>query len=168
MNIFVKADANWGISYKDKPLCSIPAEEKTRMMETSGKVIVYDEKFIDNLPGQQPVRECMNIIFTDGTKSFVKTASNVKVFGTLSDVREELTKYESNDIYIINNEKLYAEFLKDTEVVHVTKIDYSYKADAYFENLDRNPDFYIAADSDEMYCYDIVYSFLRYERRKQK
>ena len=165
MNIYVKADSNWGISYKDKPLCSIPAEEKTRMQEIAGKVIVYGEKYIQNLPGQQPVRECMNIVFTDNAKSSLKPASNVKIFDTLLKIREELLKYDSEDIFIINNEKLYAEFLPDTDVVHVTKIDYSYKADAFFENLDKNPDFVITADSDEMYCYDIVYSFLKYERR---
>lgn len=165
MEMYVIADANWGISYKDKPLCSIPAEEKTRTMETEGKVIVYGEKYIESLPGKQPQKTSMNIIFTDGAKVNIKESSNVKCFATLPEIREELKKYPSEQVNIINNEKLYAEFLEDTDIVNVTKIDYEYKADAFFENLDKNSDFKITADSDEMYCYDIVYSFLKYERR---
>lgn len=168
MNIYVTADSNWAISYKDKPLVSIPAEEKTRFAEIEGSVIVYGEKYINNLPGQQPVSTCMNIIFTDGAKVNIKSKSNVKVFDTISEIREELKKYDSSKVNIINNEKLYAAFLADTDVCHVTKIDYEYRADAFFDNLDRNPDFVITSDSDEMYCYDIIYSFLKYERRKIK
>lgn len=166
MNMIVTVDENWAISFKDNPLVSIPAEEKTRMQEISGKVIVYGEKYIKNLLGQQPLRECMNVIFTDGAKVNIRKTENVVVCDTIEEIRDVLKCYASDEVYIINNEKLYREFLPDTDVVHVTKIDYAYKADAFFENLDKNPNFKITADSDEMYCYDIVYSFLKYERRK--
>lgn len=76
-----------------------------------------------------------------------------------------MSQYDTDDIYIISSEKLFKEFLPDTSTVHVTKIDYAYNADAFFENLDKNDEFAIVADSDEQYCFDIVYSFLRYERR---
>ena len=165
MNAFVTADSNWGISYKDSPLATIPSEKKERLKEVTGKVVVYGVKYLKELPGNLPIRGSINMIFTDGVKSNVKTSSEVFSFDTIDELRKALKEYPDEDIYIIDNEKLYREFLPDINVVHVTKIDYEYKADAFFDNLDKSPDFVITADSDEQYCFDIVYEFLRYERK---
>ncbi|MBP5599193.1 MAG: dihydrofolate reductase [Lachnospiraceae bacterium] len=166
MNMIVIADNNYAISYKGKPLVSIPAEKKSRMEEISGKVIVYSKDYIDELPGKQPIPQCMNIIFTDKTKCDIKPSKNVSLYDDLKPLREALKDYDTNDIYILDNEKLYREFLKDTDVIHLTKVDYEYEADSFFENLDENEDFKITADSDELYCFNIIYSFLKYERKK--
>lgn len=162
MNIIVTADNNWGISNHGRPLAEIPAEKKSRMQEIAGKVIVYDLKSMQYLPGQQPVTGSTNLIYTDGYQKEVRGA---KTFTSLSALREEIKKYDDNMVYIISSEALYKEFLPDTKVAHVTKIDYEYQADAFIDNLDANPDFELVADSDEQYCFDIVYSFLRYERK---
>ena len=166
MNAYVTIDENWGFSYKDKPIVSIPAEEKSRTMETAGKVIVYGLKYIPNLLGKQPVAGCINVIYTEGVKHNFKPSDKFFFCDTIEDVRKTLEKFPSEDINIIDNEKLYREFMPMINTVHVTKIDYAYKADAFFENLDKNPDFKIVHDSDEQYCFDIVYNFLEYERRK--
>lgn len=164
MNIIVTIDNNFGISYKGRPFATIPAERKSKMQEIAGKVVVYDLKSMEDLPGQQPVVGSTNLIFTDGYETKVR---NAETYATIETLREALKKYNTDDIYIISGEKLFKEFLPDTNVIHATKIDYEYQADAFFENLDENEDFYIAADSDEQYCFDIVYSFLRYERKGQ-
>ncbi len=166
MNAIVIADSNWGITCNGKPIASIPAERKSRMQEIAGKVIVYGVKHIDDLPGQQPVKGCINMIYTDNMKCNIRKSSEVFSFDTLDELRKALGKYNSGDIYVIDNEKLYREFLKDFTTVHVTKIDYSYNADSFFENLDKNEEFVITADSEEQYCFDIVYNFYKYERRK--
>lgn len=164
MNIIVTVDNNYGISYKGKSLVSIPADRKLKVQEVEGKVAVYGLGGLEDLPGKQPLATAMNIIFTDGVKTSVKTGKNTVLCASLEEVRETLKKYPDEDIYIIDNEKLYREFLPDTRVCHVTKVDYEYKADAFFENLEKNPDFKITRDSDEQYCFDIVYSFLQFER----
>lgn len=161
MNMFVTADNNWGISCRNMPLASIPAEEKTRLKEIAGHVIVYDAKYIDRLPGKQPLANTVNLVYTEGQPLKLKGA---KTFQTIDELRFETAKYDTDEVYIISSEQLYREFLKDTDTVHVTKIDYAYDADAFFENLDKNPDFKLIADSDEQYCFDIVYSFLKYKR----
>ena len=50
-------------------------------------------------------------------------------------------------------------------VAHVTKIDHSYQADAYFPDLDGMPEWQITADSDEQTYFDVAYQFLKYERK---
>ena len=79
---------------------------------------------------------------------------------------EELKKYDEENIYIIGGESIYRQMLPYCDVAHVTKIDHAYEADAYFPDLDSDPEWEITADSDEQVYFDITYQFLKYERKK--
>ena len=59
---------------------------------------------------------------------------------------------------------VYRQLLPYTETVYVTKIDRSYQADAYFPNLDENPDFLCEEKSEEYAYFDLTYHFLTYKR----
>lgn len=163
MQAIVTCDNNYAISFRGKDLASIPSESKTRMKEIAGKTIIYDFNHVDALPGNQPVKGSNNLIYTAGADVNVKGA---KCFKDLASLDEEVKKLDSDEVYIIHGEELYKHFLPRINTIHMTKIDYEYSADSWFENLDKNPDFVITADSDEMYCFNIVYSFLKYERQK--
>lgn len=80
---------------------------------------------------------------------------------------ERLREYDDQDIYIIGGDSVYRQLLPYCNVAHVTKIDHAYEADAFFPNLDQDPDWEITADSDEQTYFDIAYQFLRYERKKR-
>lgn len=161
MNIYVMADRNWVIGGDGKLLASIPFENKTRIKEITGKVIVYTLPYLNQLPGKQALIGTTNFVWAPGTDVKVKGAT---VFTDIKSLRAALKKYDDEDIFILDGESLYNEFMPDASVVHVTKIDYAYSGNSHFCNLDENPDFVLAADSDELYCFDIVYRFLRYER----
>ena len=45
-------------------------------------------------------------------------------------------------------------------------MDYAYQADAFFPDLDKDPDWEITAESDEQTYFDIPYEFVKYERRR--
>ena len=64
-------------------------------------------------------------------------------------------------------ESIYRQFLPYCDIAHITKIDYSYQADAYFPNLDENEEWEIVRDSEEQTYFDLEYVFLEY-KRKQK
>ena len=105
MNAFVTVDSNWGISYKDSPLATIPSEKRERLKALEGKVAVYGVKYLKELPGNLPIKGSINLIFTDGVKSNVKTSSEVFSFDTIESLKEALKDYPDEDIYIIDNEK---------------------------------------------------------------
>ena len=163
MQAMVMADRKFSVSYKNKILASIPADKKSMLNEIAGKTIIYDIHFLTELPGQMPVKGCRNIIYTDGIRKTVKGAECYETLGALGDAIESIKK--NPQVYIIHGAALYNEFYKDVDVFHVTKIDYEYKADASIPDLDKDPEFTITADSDEMYCFDIIYEFLKYERK---
>ena len=162
MNLIVAVDENWGIGNKNELLVRIPADMKFFREETTGKVVVLGRKTLETFPQGLPLKNRTNIILSSNPSYQVKDAV---VVHNVDELLEELKKYEEEDIYIIGGESVYKQMLPYCSVAHVTKIDHAYEADAYFPNLDEDPDWEITADSDEQTYFDITYHFLKYERK---
>ena len=161
MKAILIADEKWGVSNKGKSLISIPAERKTMLDTVKGHVVVYDYKYVDELPGQQALTGSDNIVFTDNAEVTVR---NAKVCKTLEEVETAIMKYPGREVYIIHGAKLYNHFYDRINTFHVTKVEYAYQTDESVKNLDADKSLTITHDSDELYLHDMVYSFLQYER----
>ncbi len=61
---------------------------------------------------------------------------------------------------------MYEQLLPYCDTAHITKIDYTYQADAYCPRLDTMADWYCTAESEEQTYFDIEYYFQKYERKK--
>lgn len=162
MNLIVAVDENWAIGSKNDLLVRIPADHKFFREETTGKVVVLGRKTLETFPQKQPLKNRTNIILSSNREYQVKDAM---VVHSLEELLEELKKYPSEDIYIIGGESIYRQMLPYCDTAHVTKIDHTYEADAYFPNLDQMEEWIITADSDEQVYFDIIYQFLKYEKR---
>ena len=161
MNIIVAVDNNWAIGNKNKLLVSIPNDMKHFRQETTGKVVVLGRKTLETFPQGQPLKNRTNVILSSNQGYKVKDAI---VVHSVEELLEELKKYEDEDIYVIGGDSVYKQLLPYCNVAHVTKIDREYEADAYFPDLDKDPDWQITAESDEQTYFDIAYQFLKYER----
>ncbi|MDO4298047.1 MAG: dihydrofolate reductase [Lachnospiraceae bacterium] len=163
MNMIVACDRNWGIGYQNKLLVSIPADMKFFREMTTGNVVVMGRKTLESFPNGLPLMNRTNIVLTENREYKVKGAI---ICHTMEEVLEKLKEYPSEDIYIIGGESIYRQFLPYCDVVHVTKIDHAYLADAYFPNLDELEDWQITADSEEQTYFDLEYTFYKYERKE--
>ena len=162
MNIIVAVDKNWAIGNQGQLLVSIPEDKKLFRDETMGKVIVMGRKTLESLPGKQPLYGRTNIVLTKNPDYKVKGAV---VCHSLSEAMEELGKYPEEDCFIIGGQSIYEQFLPYCNTVHVTYIDYRYSADTYFPNLDQDPSWEMAAESDEQTYFDLCYTFRMYQRK---
>ena len=162
MNLIVAVDENWAIGYKNELLIRIPADMKMFRQETTGKVVVLGRKTLETFPNAQPLKNRTNIILSANKDYKVKDAT---VVHSIEELLEELKNYADQDIYIIGGETIYRQMLPYCNVAHITKIDRSYEADAYFPNLDEEPDWEITAESDEQSYFDTTYHFVKYERK---
>ncbi len=162
MNLIVAVDNNWAIGNKNELLVRIPNDHKHFREETTGKVVVLGRKTLETFPQGQPLKNRTNIILTTDRKYQVKDAIIVH---SIHELLEELKKYNDEDIYIIGGESVYRQMLPYCNVAHITKIDHAYEADTYFPNLDKDEEWHITADSDELTYFDIAYQFLKYERK---
>jgi dihydrofolate reductase len=111
----------------------------------------------------QPLDRRVNIVLSTNPDYKVKNAT---VAHSIEELLEILSAYPTQDIYIIGGESIYRQMLPYCDTAHITKVDYAYEADAYFPNLDLDPDWEVTADSDEQTYFDIAYTFVRYERKK--
>ncbi len=164
MNGIVAVDNNWAIGCKNSLLVSIPADHKNFRRETTGKVVVLGRKTLETFPQGMPLANRTNIILSTNPDYRVKGAIIVH---SKEELLKELAKYPQEDIYIIGGESVYRMMLPYCDVMHVTKIDHEYEADAYFPDLDKDEEWEITADSEEQTYFDIPYRFLNYERKNR-
>ncbi len=163
MNLIAAVDSNWGIGCKNQLLVRIPADQKFFREETTGKVVVLGRKTLETFPLGQPLKNRTNIILSTKEDYAVKGAL---VVHSVEELLELLKNYADEDIYIIGGESIYRQLLPYCDVAHITKIDHTYEADAYFPNLDKDSNWHITATSDEWTYFDIAYEFVKYERKK--
>ncbi len=164
MNAIVAVDNNWAIGCKNSLLVRIPADHKNFRQETTGKVVVLGRKTLETFPQGMPLPNRTNIILSTNPDYKVKDAV---VVHSKEELDTELRKYPTEDVYIIGGESVYRMMLPACDVVHVTKIDHDYEADAYFPNLDKDDEWEITAESEEQTYFDLPYYFVKYERRKK-
>lgn len=163
MNLIAAVDENWAIGNKNELLIRIPADMKMFRQETTQKVVVLGRKTLETFPNAQPLQNRTNIILSKNPNYQVKDAM---VVHSVEELLEELKQYKDEDIYIIGGETVYRQMLPYCNVAHITKIDRSYEADAFFPNLDTDPAWEVTAESDEQSYFDTTYSFVKYERIK--
>lgn len=162
MNAIVAVDNQWAIGHKGALLVRIPMDQKFFRDTTMGKVVVLGRKTLETFPNGLPLKGRTNIVLSKNQDLKIKDAI---VVHSKEELLQELKKYNSEDIFIIGGSSVYDMMLPYCNLVHVTKIDYTYQADSYFPNLDENPDWEITGESDENTYFDLEFIFYRYENR---
>ncbi len=162
MNMIVAVDSNWAIGNKNQLLVRIPADMKMFRNETINKVVVLGRKTLETFPNAKPLPQRQNIVLSTNHNYEVDGAV---VVHSIDELMEEIKKYPSEEVYIIGGATVYEAMLPYVDTVFVTKIDHEYEADAFFPNLDADPDWEVAAESEEQVYFDITYAFVRYERK---
>ena len=159
MNLIVEVDKNWAIAKNNKLLVSIPDDMKFFRETTSGHVVVMGRKTLESFPNGKPLKNRTNIVVTRDANY---KADGAVIVHSLEELKAELTKYDSDDIYVIGGESIYRQLLADCSVAYVTYVDYAYDADTYFPNLDSDPAWRLADESEEQTYYDLEFYFRRY------
>ena len=163
MKLIAAVDNNWAIGFKGKLLASIRADQMNFKRLTLGKVVVLGRKTIETFPGGRPLVQRRNIILSRNPNFTVKDAEVVHSTEELLKLIKKETIL-TDDIFIIGGETLYKEFEPLCDTAIITKINYSYEADAYFPNLDKNPDWECISEGEEQTCFDMEFRFCEYKR----
>lgn len=163
MNLIVAVDKNWAIGYQNKLLVSIPEDMKFFRNETTGKVVVMGRKTLETFPNGLPLKNRTNIVLTRNPDYKVKGA---EVCGSVEEALELISVYPPEDVYILGGDTIYKQFLPYCDTAHVTRIDHAYMADAWFPNLEQDPEWELTGESEEKTYFDLEFSFCKYERKK--
>ncbi|HAV00509.1 MAG TPA: diacylglycerol kinase [Lachnospiraceae bacterium] len=161
MNLIAAVDNNWAIGHKGKLLVTIPADHKRFREMTTGKVVVLGRKTMDTFPGGQPLKNRTNIILSRNPEYRVKDALSAS---SVEELLQLVKDYPDEDVFIIGGESIYGAMIEHCDTAYITKINYSYAADAYFPKLSELPGWELSSESEEMTCFDIEYTFQTWRR----
>ena len=164
MKAILHADKEWGIGKKNGLMFSIPADMKFFRETTTGNVVVMGSNTLKSFPGGNPLKNRTNIVlYPDGEKR-----DDCIVVGSLDELFAELKKYDPEKIYGIGGAMMYKTLLPYCTEVLVTKVDAVGGADAYFENLDENPNFELVYESDPIETNGYQIKFTTYKNLSVK
>ena len=162
MQAIVAVDSNWAIGNKGQLLVSIPADQKNFRSITMGGTIVYGRKTLETFPQQVVLPGRRNIILS--TKADY-TVRNAEVAHNREELLDMVKDQDPDSVFIIGGASVYKEFLDDCDTCIVTFIDKAYDADAYFPNLDENPEWELVDESEEQVYFDLTYTYRTYKRK---
>ncbi len=163
MNIIASVDENWGIGLKGRLLVRIPADMKTFQQMTAGAVLVMGRRTLESFSNAQPLAGRVNIVLTRNPNWKVRNAILVH---SVEETLERLDDYRDREVFVIGGESIFRQFLPFCDAAHITKIHQVFETDAFFPNLDLDPDWSVTNSSEEQTYFDLEYHFLKYERRK--
>lgn len=160
MKLIAAVDKNWGIGLDNRLLISIPEDMQFFQSTTMGNVVIMGRKTLESFPNSKPLKDRINIILTRDTDYKVEGAT---VCHSKEEVLEEISKYDTNNVYVIGGESIYRLFEPDCDIAYITKIEYEYEADTHFPDLEELG--WVLDDSSEEKTYfDIEYYFCTYRK----
>ena len=158
MEAIVAVYSDWGIGcYGTQPIV-IPADRKRFREITGSSAVLVGRKTMADFPGGKPLPGRRNYIMS-------RTLCNIEGTVTVHSVDAAVAATADEDrVFVIGGAGVYAQMLPYIDTVYVTKIDAAPQSDAFFPNLDEDPDFSLAESSEKFMHDGISYSYCLYKR----
>lgn len=166
MKAIANVDQNWAIGNQGELLVRIPADMKNFRAYTQGKIVVYGRKTLETFPHGKPLPKRVNIILSRNPAYQVENARVVDSAEKLLEVLEtEYPEYTGDDVVCIGGQSIYHELLPYCNEALITKVEASFDADAWFDDLDQDEDWECAERGEDQTYEDLVFHFDLYRRK---
>ncbi len=162
MKAILHADKQWGIGKNNDLMFSIPLDMKFFRETTLNKIVVMGNNTLKSFPNGKPLKNRINIVLSRSEN----TRDDCIFVKSLDQLFNVLSKYNSDDIYIIGGSSIYKMLLPYCSEVLVTKVDAVGGADTFFENLDENNDFNLIYESEPIVTNGYTIKFTTYKNTK--
>lgn len=137
MKAIVAVDSNWAIGCHGELLVSLPEDQKDTFRRlTLGNTIIYGRKTLCTFPGEKLLPGRTNIILSRNP-AFEKEGAII--LHSNEEVLAYCRAHEDDEIFLIGGEQVYNSLLPNCSDAIVSRIAYSFSADAFFPNLDTKP-----------------------------
>ena len=161
MKLIAAAAADWGLGFRGKLLFSIPEDMKFFREKTTDHVVVMGRKTLESFPGGRPLKNRVNVVLTTDPEY---QAEGAVIVHSIEEARKVLSRYEDASVYVIGGEKIYRQMLPYCDEAFITRIDAVREADAFLPNLDRDPEWYLAATGETKEHEGLIFRFCTYKR----
>ena len=156
MTAIVCVSQNWGIGRDGALLFRISADLKRFKALTVGKTVILGRKTLDTFPGGKPLKDRRNIVLS---------RRELDIPGAeIAHSFEEAAALGGDDAIVIGGASVYMALLSRCDRVYVTKVDAAPDADSFFPDLDDNPDWRVASESEVFEENGLTFRFVDYVR----
>ncbi|MDE6504905.1 MAG: dihydrofolate reductase [Clostridia bacterium] len=164
MRAILHADKNWGIGKSNGLMFKIPADMKFFKETTVGNVVVMGSNTLKSFPAGKPLKDRLNIVlYPEG-----EDREDCKIVRSVEELFCEIKKYPPEKVFVVGGQMMYKTLLDYCTEVLVTKVDAAGDADAFFENLDKNPNFELVYESEPEVTNGYTIKFTTYKNLNVK
>ena len=158
MEAIVAVYSDWGIGENGTQPVVIKADRRHFAEVTGGAAVIVGRRTLEDFPGGRPLKNRINIVLT--SREMEIECAVVVLSGA-----EALTEAKNHGrVFVIGGERVYKEFFPHLKRVFVTKIDCAPHSDAFFPNLDEDPEWYVSDPGEEFDQDGLKYRFMVYEK----
>ncbi len=159
LSIIVAVDENNGIGYQNDLLAYISSDLKRFKQLTIEKTVIMGRNTWLSLP-KRPLVNRKNIVITRNVNANFEGAVKVNsIDSAIANCPED------GESFIIGGDQIYKQFFNLADKLYLTKILKTFKADAYFPEID--PDLWIIESESEVLTDDksgLEYQYITYKR----
>ncbi len=158
MKAIFHTDKKWGIGKANDLMFSIPKDMKFFRETTKGKIVVMGLNTLNSFPNGEPLKNRVNIVLSPETvQKDVITAHN------LEELFREIEKYPPEDVYVIGGASVYRTLIPYCTQVLVTKVDADGGAEVFVPDLDRDENFVLSRQSEQIEDNGYLLTFCTYD-----
>ena len=152
---------DWGIGAGGTQPVVVSADRKHFREVTGGSAVIVGRKTLADFPGGRPLKNRTNIVLTRQTLAIEGAA-------VVHSPEEALAECAGlGRVFVIGGESVYRALFPHIQKIFVTKLDCIPHSDAFFPNLDADPDWEVESEgpvqTDEN---GVRFRFLTYVRRR--
>ena len=164
MNAIVAVDNFWGIGKDNDLLFNIPLDMKFFRKTTLNKIVVMGKNTLLSFPESKPLKNRTNIVLS----STMPKRDDCIVVNSLDELKQKLTEYPSQDIFVIGGAMVYKTMLMYCDTIYVTKVDACGNAQVFFPNLDEMNEWSIVEQSQPILDGETQITFCTYKNSNPK
>ena len=144
MKTIVAVDEKWGIGKNNDLLFHLPEDMRYFREKTTGKIVVMGSNTLKSFPGGKPLKNRTNVVlWPDGD-----TRDDCIVVKSLKELFETLSRFDTDDVFIIGGAMFYKTMLPYCDTAYITKVRADGQAQVFFENLDALDNWNLIDESD--------------------
>ena len=162
MNCIVNVSNDWGIGKSGALLVHLSEDLRFFRENTQGCAVILGKKTLATFPGGRPLKNRRNLVLTRSEEPIEGTELCHSVPETLR-LAAEIEK--ETPCWVIGGEQIYRQFLPYCETALVTKTETALPADAFFPDLDADPQWELTDESEPHEENGVRFRFLTYRNR---
>lgn len=151
--------ADWGIGADGTQPVTLRADRAHFRAVTKGAAVIVGRRTLADFPGGRPLPGRVNIVLSLSHRPI----EGATVVHSMEEALTEAARHPR--CLVIGGESVFLALLPHIDRVYVTKLDICPHSDAFFPNLDADPDFCVSEQGPEQEENGVTFRFLTYTRR---